>query len=116
MKGHTMDNCLTFMNYIVSSAPNPLNGHGIPWCCICQSRGHRDEDFLYLQKFVGTPANLFCKFCKSVGHDEKDCRAHQFLKEKTVDTYLMKNEGFAQAEKAQALYQPAHFPPNQYQP
>ena len=24
--GHTKDNCPTFMNYVVSGAPNPLNG------------------------------------------------------------------------------------------
>ena len=35
MDEHTKDNCLTFMNYITSGAPNPLNGHGIPWCHIC---------------------------------------------------------------------------------
>ena len=32
--GHTKDNCLTFMNYVASGAPNPLNGKGIPWCRI----------------------------------------------------------------------------------
>ena len=98
MDGHTKDNCLTFLNYVVSGAPNPLNGHGLPWCRICQSRGHHDEEFLYLQKIVSTLINLFCKFCKLVGHDEKDCRAYQLLKEKTIDTYLMKNERFAQDE------------------
>ena len=94
------------MNYVASSAPNPLNGQWIPWCHICQSRGHRNEECVYLQKVVSTPANLLCKFCKSVGHEEKDCRAYQLLKEKTVDTYLMKNEGFPQVEQAQASYQP----------
>ena len=94
--GHTKDNYLTFMNYVSSSALNPLNGHGLLWCCICQSRGHQDEDYLYLQKVVSTPENLFCKFCKSVGHDEKYSRAYQLLKEKTIDVCLMKNEGFTQ--------------------
>ena len=95
MDGHTKNNSLTFMNYIASGAPNPLNDHGLPWCHICQSRGHHDEECLYLQKVVSALANLVCKFCKSVGHDEKDCRAYQLLKENTVDTYLMKNEGLA---------------------
>ena len=98
MDGHTKDNCPTFMNYVTLSAPNLLNGRGLPWCHICQSRGHYDEECVYLQKFVSTPANLFCKFCKSVGHEEKYCRAYQLLKEKIVDTYLMKNEGFPQVE------------------
>ena len=83
---HTKDNCLTFMNYVVLGAPNPLNDHGLPWCRIFQSRGHRDEECSYLQNVVSTPINLFCKFCKSIGHDEKDCRAYLLLKEKIVDT------------------------------
>ena len=104
MDGHTKDNYPTFMNYVSFGVPNPLNGHGLPWCRICQSRGHRDKEFLYLPKVISTPTNLFCKFCKSVGHEEKDCKAYQLLKEKTVDTYLMKNEGHVQAKPAQASY------------
>ena len=84
--GHTKDNYLTFMNYVSSSAPNPLISHGLPWCRIYQTRGHHNEDCLYLQKIVITPANLFFKFCKPVGHEEKDCRAYQLLKEKMIDT------------------------------
>ena len=99
MDGHTKDNYLTFMNYVAFGAPNPLNGKGLPWCLICQSRGNHDEECVYLQKVVSTPANLFCKFCRSVGHNEKDCRAYQLLKEKRGDT-LMKNEGFPQNEQA----------------
>ena len=103
------------MNYVSSGAPNLLNGLGLPWCRICQSRGHRNEECLYLQKVVSTPTNLFCKFCKSVGHEEKDCRAYQLLKEKTVDTDLMKNDGKTQDDPAQESYHPMQFPYNQYQ-
>ena len=98
MDEHTKDNCPSFLNYVASGAPNPLNGHGIPWCHICQSRGHHNEECLYMKKFVSTHEDLFYKFCKSVGHDEKDYRAFQLLKEKIVDTYLMKNEGFSHDE------------------
>ena len=28
--GHTNDKCPTFMNYVASGAPNPLNGKGLP--------------------------------------------------------------------------------------
>ena len=94
MDGHTKDNYLTFMNYVAFGAPNPLNGKRLPWCLIFQSRGHCDKECVYLWKVVSTPTNLFCTFCRSAGHDEKDCRAYQLLKEKTGDTYLMKNEGF----------------------
>ena len=107
MNRHTKDNCSNFMNYVSSSAPNPLNGHGLPWCRICQSRGHRDDECLYFKNVVSTLENLFCKLCKSVGHEEEDCRTYHLLKEKTVDTYLIKNEGQSQVEPTQALYQPA---------
>ena len=33
--GNTNDNCPTFMTYIASGAPNPLNNQGLPWCQIC---------------------------------------------------------------------------------
>ena len=102
------------MNYFPLGAPNSLSTQGLPWCRICQSRGHRDEDCLYLHKIVSTPYSLFYKFFKSVGHDEKDCKAYNLLKEKTVDTYLMKNEGKIQDEQVQEHYQPIHYP--QYQP
>ena len=98
-KGHTKDNCPSYMNYISSGTHNPLSTHKLPQCRICHTRGHHDEDCLYLQNIVSTPASYFCKFCKIVGHDEKDCRAYQLLKEKTVYTYLMKNNGQAQDEQ-----------------
>ena len=75
MDGHTKYNYLTFMNYVSFGAPNPLNGHGLPWCRICQYRGRRDKECLYLQKVVITLENLFCKFFKSVGHKEKDLQS-----------------------------------------
>ena len=34
MDRHTKDNCLTFMNYVSSSVPNPLISHRLPWCRI----------------------------------------------------------------------------------
>jgi hypothetical protein len=27
-----------------------------------------------MKKYVQTPTNLYCTFCKSVGHDDRDCR------------------------------------------
>ena len=114
MDGHTKDNCPTYMNYISSGAPNPLSSHGLPWCRICQTRGHRDKEYLYLQNTVSTPASLFYKFCYSVGNEEKDYRACQILKEKIVDTYLMKNDKSVQDEQVQVHYHPAPFPQNHY--
>ena len=92
------------MNYVVVGSLDPINTEGMPWCRICQTRGHRSEECLYLQNIVSALASSYCKFCKLVGHDEKDCRAFQLLQEKKIDTYLMKNEEQMQVERAQAQY------------
>ena len=94
------------MNYVITGASNPLNTQGMPWCRVCQTRGHKSEEFLYLQKVVSAPASLYCKFHRLVGHDEKDCRALHLLQEKTMDTYLMKNDEQMQVEQAQHQYHP----------
>ena len=58
--------------------------------------------------------SLYCKFCKSVGHDEKDCRALQLLQENTMDTYLMKNDDKIKAEQVKTQYHPAQYQQLQY--
>ena len=80
------------MNYVAVGAPNPLNTQGMPWCRICQTRGHNSGEYMYLQKIVSAPTSLYYKFCILVGLDEKDCKALQLLQEKKMDTYLMKND------------------------
>ena len=80
------------MKYVTAGAPIPLNNQGMPCCRVCQTRGHKSEECMYLHKIVSTPASLYYKFCRSVGHDEKYSRALQLLQEKTMDTYLMKND------------------------
>jgi hypothetical protein len=45
-----------------------------------------------MQKYFQTPTNLYCTFCKSVGHDEKDCRAYDILHESSRDTYRIQGE------------------------
>jgi len=42
-----------------------------------------------MQKYVQSPVNLYCNFCKSVGHDEKDCRSLNLLQDRTRDVYDM---------------------------
>ena len=56
---------------------------------------------MYLQNIVSAPSSLYCKFCRSIGHDEKYYRALQLLQEKMMDTYLMKNDEQMQVEQAQ---------------
>ena len=36
--------------------------------------------------------NLFCTFCKSVGHDENNCRDYELMSEKTQDIYAMQTD------------------------
>jgi hypothetical protein len=45
-----------------------------------------------LQKYQSMPRNLFCNFCKFVGHDEKDCRAFDLMRECTADAYRIQEE------------------------
>ena len=108
------DNFLSLINYVTAGVWNPINKQWIPWCRISQTWGHRSEDCLYLDKIVSTLDSLYCKFCKFVGHDEKDCIAFQLLQEKMVDTYLMKNEEQMQAEWAQDQYPPAQYQQSLY--
>ena len=75
-KVHHKDSCSTFLDYPASGAPNPLNSQGIPWCQICQTRDHRQKECLYLQKILSRPTSIYCKFHRSMGHDEKDRRAY----------------------------------------
>jgi hypothetical protein len=45
-----------------------------------------------MQKYVQKPTNIYCTFCKSVGHDEKECRAYDLLHERSRDTYRIQGE------------------------
>ena len=81
----------------------------MPWCRVVYTRGHKFEECLYLQKIVSEPARLYCKFCRSIGHEEKDYKALQLLQEKMMDTYLMKNYEQMQDEQVQPQYQPMQF-------
>jgi hypothetical protein len=69
-EGHHKDECPTFTQYLETGAPNPLPGGG--YCEICKKWGHHPTECPLLQKYQSTPRNLFCNFCKSFGHEEKD--------------------------------------------
>lgn len=36
-----------------------------------------------LQKFVQTPQKLFCNFCRSVGHDERNFRSYELMMDRS---------------------------------
>jgi hypothetical protein len=78
------------VQYLAVGAPNPLPGGG--YYEICKKWGHHPTECPLLQKYQSTPKNLFCNFCKSVGHEEKDCRAFDLLRERTSDIYRIQEE------------------------
>jgi len=54
------------------------------WCAICQMGGkHAMDNKHLLQKYTQTPQQLYCNFCRSVGHDERTCRSYDFMMERT---------------------------------
>jgi len=92
-EGHHKDEYPTFMQYLATGAPNPLPGGG--YCDICKKCGHHPTEFPLLHKYQSTPRNLFCNFCKSIGHKEKDCYAFDLTRERTSDMYMIQEENVA---------------------
>jgi hypothetical protein len=45
-----------------------------------------------MKKFVQTPTNLYCTFYKSVGHDDRYCRAYELMHESSIDIYKIQGE------------------------
>jgi hypothetical protein len=45
-----------------------------------------------IQKYQTIPKSTFYNFCKSVEHEDKDCRTLEMMKEITYDAYRMKFE------------------------
>jgi len=73
--------------YLNTGAPSPFK-HNILYCEICRTTGqHRPEDCYLLQRYVQSPKNPYCRFCKSVGHTEEDCRSFDLMRERTQDAY-----------------------------
>ena len=80
-------------NYLNTGTPNPFNP-AVLYCEICQTTGqHRPEHCHLLQRYVQVPKNTYCKFCKSVGHNEDECRSYDLMRERTYDAYQVQNEG-----------------------
>ena len=113
--GHTKDTCPMFHNYLLLGALNPLSYAGVPWCHICQVYGHRHENCDYMEKMVTNSENLYCTFCRSVGHDDKKCQAYDLLQERMYDSYFVKGEDprivQAQPQVVQLVSQVPYTPP-----
>jgi hypothetical protein len=48
-----------------------------------------------MQKYKTKLKSTFCNFCKLVGHEEKNCRTLDLMKERTSDAYMMQDESMA---------------------
>jgi hypothetical protein len=90
-EGHDKEHCPLFHEYLASGAPSPLKQVTLPWCEVCRNR-HRPGECYYMQKYVQTPTNLYCTFCKSMGHDDRDCRAYDLMHERSRDIYKIQGE------------------------
>jgi hypothetical protein len=71
--------------------PNPLSIGG-PWCHICKIHEHDPYHFPMMQKYKTIPKISYCKFYKLVGHDDKDCRTMELMRERNLDTYRVQEE------------------------
>jgi hypothetical protein len=73
------------MHCLAARVSNPLlKGR---YCEICKKWSHHPIEFPLLQKYQSTPKNLFCNFCKSIGHGEKDFHMFDLIRECTSDMY-----------------------------
>jgi hypothetical protein len=81
VEGHEKEHFPLFNEYLAFGDRNPLKQATLPWCEVCRTRHHPGECY-YMQKYVQKPTNLYCTFCKYVGHDEKDCRAYNLMHER----------------------------------
>lgn len=62
------------------------------WCTICQIGGkHATYNCHLLQKYTQSSQQLFCNFCRSVGHDEHTCISYQLMMDRTP-TYRVQTE------------------------
>lgn len=52
---------------------------------------HASDNYHLLEKFVQNLQQLLCTFCKSIGHDERNCGSYELMMEQTL-TYRMKVE------------------------
>ena len=68
-----------------------------------------------MQKMVTKAENMYCTFCRLVGHDEKNFRAYDLLQERTYDSYFVKGEDpwtpQAQPQVVQPAAQVLYTPP-----
>jgi hypothetical protein len=91
LESYDKEHCPLFHEYLASGALSPLKQVTLPWCEVCKNR-HRPSECYYIKKYVQTPTNLYFTFCKSVGHDDRDCRDYDLMHEISRDIYKIQGE------------------------
>jgi hypothetical protein len=99
-KGHDKEHCPLFHEYLALGAPSPLKQVNLPWCEVCKNK-HRPGECYYMQKYVQIPTKVYCTFCKSVGHNDRDCRAFDLMHERSRDIYKIQGEVHQEGNNAQ---------------
>jgi hypothetical protein len=91
LEGHDKEHYPLFHEYLASRAPIPLKQVTLPWCEVCRNRHHPVECY-YMKTYVQTPKNVYFTFCKSAGHDDRDCRAYDLIHVRSRDIYKIQGE------------------------
>ena len=80
-EGHYKEQCPAVRNFLNSGAPNLFNP-SVLYCEICRTTGQdQPQDCYLLQQYVQVPKNPYCNFCKSVVHNEDECRSFDIMRE-----------------------------------
>ena len=92
-EGHDKEQCHVVRTYLNIGVPNLFNPT-VLYCEICRTTGqHRPEGCHILHRYVQVLKNPYCKFCKSVGHNEDEFHSFDLMRERTYDAYQVQNEG-----------------------
>jgi hypothetical protein len=91
MEGHHKNKCPYFRDYFYTGALNPLVPEGV-YCEICRIVRHHPTACPLMQKYQSTTKNLFCNFCKSMGHDKKECCTLNLMRERITEAYKVQGE------------------------
>jgi hypothetical protein len=100
------------VQYLAAGVPNPLPTGG-PWCENCKKHGHDQYHCPMMQKYNIVPKISYCNFCKSTGHDDKDYRILELMRDRTLETYrvqvyMMTGKSAPQFNNVQPQFNPMH--------
>ena len=87
VNGHTKDNCPLLTDYMQVGGPSPLQPREavgpsglVLWCDDCRVVGLHDTNHCpHLAAYILQVKQQWCRFCRSVGHDEKNCRTYDLM-------------------------------------